>query len=53
MSKLASPADRGPETRTEEKQGRIKGEQRQGTDLPDRHMARGSEPETQAAPGPH
>lgn len=55
MSKPANPgnpAERGPETRTDEKHGRIKSEQRKGTDLPDRDLARGSEPETRGASGP-
>ena len=55
MSKPANPstpADRSPETRTDEKHGRIKSEQRKGTDLPDRDLSRGSEPETRGASGP-
>jgi hypothetical protein len=55
MSKPANtdnPADRGPETRTDEKHGRIKGEQREGKNLPDRDLARGSEPETRNSSGP-
>lgn len=47
-----NPAERGPETRTDEKHGRIKSEQRKRTDLPDRDLARGSEPETRGASGP-
>lgn len=49
MSKPANPADRGPETRTDEKHARITSEQRKDTDLPDRDLARGSEPETRGA----
>jgi hypothetical protein len=55
MNKPDNPdnhADRGPETRTDEKHGRIKNAQRKGSDLPDRDLARGSEPETRGVSGP-
>jgi hypothetical protein len=47
-----NPADRGPETRTDEKQGTIKGSQLKGNQRPDRDLARGSEGETRRASGP-
>lgn len=47
-----NPAERGPETRTDEKHGKVKRSQLQGNQRPDRDLARGSEGETRRASGP-
>lgn len=52
MSKPAkpdNPADRGPETLTDEKHGTTKGKQLEGNRRPDTDLARGSEPATRGA----
>lgn len=41
-----NPAERGPETRTDEKNGTIKGRQLEGNRRPDADLPRGSEPST-------
>ena len=52
MSKPDNPANRGPETRSDEKHGPVKGAQRKPGNLPDRDLPRGSEPETRGTSGP-
>ena len=47
-----NPADRDPETRTDEQHGKVKGEQLKGNQRPDRDLACGSEGETRRASGP-
>jgi len=52
MSKSAkpeNPADRRPETLTDEKHGTIKDKQLEGNRRPDTDLARGSEPATRGA----
>jgi hypothetical protein len=44
-----NPADRGPETRTDEKHGTIKDQQLEGNRRPDTDLARGSEPATRGS----
>lgn len=44
-----NPAERGPETRTDEKHGTTKGAQLEGNRRPNTDVARGSEPATRGA----
>jgi hypothetical protein len=44
--KSENPAERGPATLTDEKNGTVKGEQLEGNRRPDRDLPRGSEPST-------
>jgi hypothetical protein len=44
-----NPADRGPQTQTDEKHGTIKDQQRESNHRPDTDLARGSEPATRAS----
>jgi hypothetical protein len=44
-----NPADRRPETLTDEKHGTVKDKQLEGNRRPDTDLARGSEPATRAA----
>lgn len=46
MAKHDNPAERGPETKTDESAGKIKQEQLTDRMMPEKDLARGSEPET-------
>lgn len=49
--KTDNPAERGPETRTDEKHGTIKDQQLEGNRRPDRDLPRGSEGATRRSSG--
>lgn len=49
--KPENPADRGPETQTDEKHGTTKGKQLEGNRRPGTDVARGSEPATRGSSG--
>ncbi|MFO6447623.1 hypothetical protein ACLBKU_10810 [Erythrobacter sp. NE805] len=44
-----NPAERGPETRTDGKEGTVRTRQREGNRRPDPDLPRGSEPSTRGA----